>query len=164
MKQERNDAILQSIKTNIRASIFVLEYDTAVDFKFLPMYLATVENGRMDFSALVSLKQKDEIDAELIVCLLKVDEGDETKESKMLELSKIPLSPEERKKEFSDGAVSNQRQKKLTKDPYQWNELIKFNYKNVPIEPGYYAIAICAEDEDTMVIIDAQYFGVEDAK
>lgn len=152
----------KELKDKVKISIFALEYDTAETFLFSVLNTVKQKDCRIDFSVLLSIKQKVSVEAEAEIVLIKMEETGDAGASRSLTLNTFSLSPERRKDTLRNSVVTSGENPKFDWDPYRYNDYMKFNFRNVPIlGAGYYAVAVCVDYEDSTLVLDKQYFAVE---
>lgn len=152
----------QALRDKVKVSVFALEYDSADVFQFSILHTVKRKNDRIDFSVLLSIKQKERVDTEAVIRLIKLEEGEESTSALSFTLNSFSLSPEQRKSALHNSVVSSGENPKFKWDPYEYNDYLKLNFRNVPVVgAGYYAVAVCVDVEDSTLVLDKQYFQVD---
>lgn len=147
-------------KEDIKVSAFVLEFHPEETDTISIVNEITTRADKIDFSYLIFVRQKDNYDKDLKVEIVKIE--DDPAEERTMELASIPLSRDNRRKEYEEGLVGQREAKKAKWDPYKIEDRIKINFRGVPIVGvGRYAVVIGIENNSNFFVLDCQYFDVK---
>lgn len=153
---------IQKVKEQIKVNMFLLDCDREKKFTFSPLVSVETKNERINFSLLISIKQKSKLNFSLNVELIKLAEGGTAERN--LHLTKVPLEgvEEDPEEDYYDSVYFSENRITANWDSYGIEGIVKLDFLDVPvIGSGKYAIIIGAEHEDSIAVFDTQYFDVK---
>ena len=153
----QNEEAIKRIITNIKCTIIVFPPAEGDKVIFNPYKNIKADNGRISFSTIVTISQKEEWSEELDLELVWL--GSQPKdEYKICKLDKISLDRNVNMKTHEHDISSDNR---FWYDPYVYTGAFRYNFYDIPVpEFGNYALSLVKNDDDGFTPIESFYFEV----